>query len=87
MQILQEQLAPLGVELNKEKARVVDMLKGDAFGSWGLTCVAAVSERGILHSDDSEEEGPQRALMKPRTSMSSNTFLIIRTIAYCWSGY
>ena len=34
MQILQEQLAPLGVELNKEKTRVVDMLKGDAFGSW-----------------------------------------------------
>ena len=33
MQILQEQLAPLGVELNKEKTRVVDMLKRDAFGS------------------------------------------------------
>jgi hypothetical protein len=32
LQRLQEQLAPLGVELNQEKTRVVDMLKGEAFG-------------------------------------------------------
>jgi len=33
---LQEQLAPLGVELNREKTRVVDTLKGEAFGFLGF---------------------------------------------------
>ena len=36
MQRLQEQLAPLGVELNLEKRRVVDTLKGEAFGFLGF---------------------------------------------------
>jgi RNA-directed DNA polymerase len=36
LQRLQEQLDPLGVELNKEKTRVVDMLQGDAFGFLGF---------------------------------------------------
>jgi RNA-directed DNA polymerase len=36
LQRLQEQLAPLGVELNREKTRVVDMLKGEAFGFLGF---------------------------------------------------
>ncbi len=36
LQRLQEQLAPLGVELNKEKTKVVDMLKGEAFGFLGF---------------------------------------------------
>ena len=31
-----EQLAPLGVELNQEKTRVVDLLKGEAFGFLGF---------------------------------------------------
>jgi len=36
LQRLQEQLAPLGVELNQEKTKVVDMLKGEAFGFLGF---------------------------------------------------
>ncbi len=33
---LEEQLAPLGVELNREKTQVVDTLKGEAFGFLGF---------------------------------------------------
>lgn len=33
---LQEQLAPLGVEMNKEKTKVVDTLRGDTFGFLGF---------------------------------------------------
>lgn len=33
---LREQLAPLGVELNAEKTKVVDMLKGESFGFLGF---------------------------------------------------
>ena len=36
LQRLQEQLAPLGVELNREKTRMVDMLNGEAFGFLGF---------------------------------------------------
>jgi len=36
LQRLQEQLTPLGVELNKEKTKMVDMLKGDSFGFLGF---------------------------------------------------
>jgi RNA-directed DNA polymerase len=36
LQRLQEQLAPLGVELNKEKTKVVDMLNGESFGFLGF---------------------------------------------------
>ena len=36
LQRLQEQLAPLGVELNQEKTKVVDLLKGEAFGFLGF---------------------------------------------------
>lgn len=35
-QRLQEQLTPLGVELNREKTQVVDVLKGEAFGFLGF---------------------------------------------------
>jgi RNA-directed DNA polymerase len=35
-QRLQEQLAPLGVELNQEKTKVVNTLKGEAFGFLGF---------------------------------------------------
>src|SRR6201998_2476166 len=35
-QRLQEQLTPLGVELNKEKTKVVDLLKGETFGFLGF---------------------------------------------------
>jgi RNA-directed DNA polymerase len=33
---LQEQIAPLGVEMNREKTKVVDTLRGDAFGFLGF---------------------------------------------------
>ena len=36
LQRLQEQLTPLGVELNKEKTKVVDTLTGEAFGFLGF---------------------------------------------------
>ena len=36
LQRLHEQIAPLGVELNKEKTKMVDMLKGEAFGFLGF---------------------------------------------------
>jgi group II intron reverse transcriptase/maturase len=36
LQRLEEQLAPLGVELNREKTQVVDTLKGEAFGFLGF---------------------------------------------------
>ncbi len=36
LQRLQEQLEPLGVELNQEKTQVVDLLRGEAFGFLGF---------------------------------------------------
>jgi group II intron reverse transcriptase/maturase len=36
LQRLQEQLAPLGVELNEEKTKVVNLLKGETFGFLGF---------------------------------------------------
>ena len=45
LQRLQEQLAPLGVELNREKTRLVDTLKGDAFGFLGFD-LRRVPKRG-----------------------------------------
>ena len=36
LQRLQEQLVPLGVELNQEKTKVVNLLKGEAFGFLGF---------------------------------------------------
>jgi len=36
LQRLQEQLEPLGVELNREKTKMVDTLKGEAFGFLGF---------------------------------------------------
>lgn len=36
LQRLQEQLAPLGVGLNREKTKLVDTLKGEAFGFLGF---------------------------------------------------
>jgi RNA-directed DNA polymerase len=36
LQRLQQQLTPLGVELNKEKTKVVDILKSEAFGFLGF---------------------------------------------------
>jgi RNA-directed DNA polymerase len=36
LQRLQEQIAPLGVELNTEKTKVVNLLKGEAFGFLGF---------------------------------------------------
>jgi hypothetical protein len=36
LQCLQEQLGPLGVELNREKTKVVNLLEGEAFGFLGF---------------------------------------------------
>jgi len=36
LQRLQEQFAPIGVELNQEKTKMVDLLKGEAFGFLGF---------------------------------------------------
>ena len=36
MQRLQEQLAPLGVQLNKEKTKMVNLLTGESFGFLGF---------------------------------------------------
>lgn len=46
LQRLQEQLAPLGVELNQEKTRVVDMLKGEAFGFLGFDLRRVCKRKG-----------------------------------------
>jgi RNA-directed DNA polymerase len=45
LQRLQERLAPLGVELNREKTRPVDTRKGDAFGFLGFD-LRRVPKRG-----------------------------------------
>ena len=46
LQRLQEQLAPLGVELNREKTRMVDMLKGEAFGFLGFDLRSVRKRKG-----------------------------------------
>lgn len=46
---LQEQLAPLGVELNKEKTKVVDTLKGEAFGFLGFDLRRTRKRKGNGH--------------------------------------
>ena len=38
LQRLQEHLAPLGVEMNLEKTKVVNMLGEKPLSSWGLSC-------------------------------------------------
>ena len=61
LQRLREQIAPLGVELNQEKTKMVDTLKGEAFGFLGFD-LRRVRKHGwgrVFHPDDSEEEGPQ----------------------------
>ena len=45
LQRLQEQIAPLGVELNQEKTKVVNTLKGEAFGFLGFD-LRRVRKRG-----------------------------------------
>src|SRR5450755_2807049 len=49
LQRLHEQLAPLGVELNKEKTKVVDTLKGEAFGFLGFDLRRARKRKGNGH--------------------------------------
>jgi RNA-directed DNA polymerase len=49
LQRLQEQLAPLGVELNKEKTKVVDTLKGEAFGFLGFDLRRVRKRKGGGH--------------------------------------
>ena len=46
LQRVREQFALIGVELNQEKTKVVDVLKGEASGSWGLNCVEFASGMG-----------------------------------------
>src|ERR1035437_4029097 len=49
LQRLHEQLAPLGVELNKEKTKVVDTLKGEAFGFLGFDLRRSPKRKGNGH--------------------------------------
>ena len=49
LQRLQEQLAPLGVELNQEKTKVVDTLKGEAFGFLGFDLRRVRKRKGGGH--------------------------------------
>jgi RNA-directed DNA polymerase len=67
LQRLQERLAPLGVELNREKPRLVDTRKGGAFGFLGLTCVGYQSEAGKGISS------PHRACASPAPRRSDTT--------------
>jgi hypothetical protein len=46
LQRLQEQLAPLGVGLNREKTKVVDTLNGEAFGFLGFDLHRVRKRRG-----------------------------------------
>jgi hypothetical protein len=48
-QRLQEQLVPLGVELNKEKTKVGDLLKGEAFGFLGFDLRRIRKRKGNGH--------------------------------------
>ena len=61
LQRLREQFAPFGVELNQEKTKVVDTLKGEAFGFLGFDLRRVRKRNGerAFHLDDPEEEGPQ----------------------------
>ena len=49
LQRLQEQFTPLGVELNKEKTKVVDLLKGEAFGFLGFDLRRTRKRKGNGH--------------------------------------
>ena len=49
LQRLQEQITPLGVELNQEKTKVVNMLKGEAFGFLGFDLRRVRKPRGHGH--------------------------------------
>jgi len=49
LQRLQEQIAPLGVELNTEKTRVVNTLKGEAFGFLGFDLRRVRKQSGDGH--------------------------------------
>ncbi|MGH8161368.1 MAG: group II intron reverse transcriptase/maturase [Gammaproteobacteria bacterium] len=49
LQRLQEQLVPMGVELNREKTKVVDTLKGEAFGYLGFDLRRAHKRKGNGH--------------------------------------
>lgn len=46
LQRLREQLIPLGVERNKEKTKVVDLLKGDCFGFLGFDLRYRLNKKG-----------------------------------------
>jgi RNA-directed DNA polymerase len=48
-QRLQEQLTPLGVELNQEKTKVVDLLKGETFGFLGFDLRRVRKRKGNGH--------------------------------------
>jgi len=49
LQRLQEQLAPLGVELNEEKTKVVNILAGEAFGFLGFDLRRVPKQKGKGH--------------------------------------
>jgi hypothetical protein len=49
LQRLQEQIAPLGVELNREKTKMVNTLNGEAFGFLGFDLRRVRKQRGDGH--------------------------------------
>ena len=49
LQRLREQLEPLGVDLNVEKTKVVDTLKGEAFGFLGFDLRRVPKQTGEGH--------------------------------------
>jgi len=50
LQRLQEQIAPLGVELNREKTKMVNTLNGEAFGFLGFDLRRMRKQSGDGHS-------------------------------------
>ena len=58
LQRLQEQLETLRVELNRAKTKMVDTLKGEAFGFLGFDLRRVHKRKKDIHnSDDPQEEG------------------------------
>jgi RNA-directed DNA polymerase len=55
---LGERLEPLGVKLNVEKTKVVDILRGESFGFLGFDFRRKLNSRGepVFHFTDTEEE-------------------------------
>jgi hypothetical protein len=66
LQRLQEQFAPLGVELNQEKTKVVDTLKGEAFGFLGFNLRRIRKRKGNGHYLQMTAKKKARKVIKVR---------------------